>query len=201
MKKIIGLNYACGDHYVRAAQYQKSTYPIEIKTVFGDRVNERGNGYWRWKPKIILDLLNQVEQDQIVFYFDSCDKHSFDLFDYVIEHFNQNEYFFITRNYEHREWTKGDCYHLMGCTDFMSQPHRQLEAGLIALSPTNRNKELLEEWSEWMKIDQILNDEPSIYPNHSVFHEHRHDQSILTNLIIKYNFSFYLDKHTSWNVI
>jgi hypothetical protein len=63
----------------------------------------------------------------------------------------------------------------------------QLEAGIIGLKNHSLNIELLNEWFFYMKNPNILTDTPNMcgLPNLKNFRDHRHDQSILTNLIIK----------------
>jgi len=46
------------------------------------------------------------------------------------------------------------------------------------------NIALMQEWSKWLAVDKVVNDDPSEYPNHPSFIDHRHDQSVLTNLAL-----------------
>jgi hypothetical protein len=75
----------------------------------------------------------------------------------------------------------------------------QLEAGLIGLRNTAENIQLVKEWMEWMENDLILNDAPSFYPNHTDFNEHRHDQSILTNLVLMRQLTMHYVPGVIWN--
>jgi hypothetical protein len=75
----------------------------------------------------------------------------------------------------------------------------QLEAGLIGLRNNQSNRALVEEWAKWMEDDQILTDSRSIYPNHHNFVEHRHDQSILTNLVLRYKYPIHSVRGVIWN--
>jgi hypothetical protein len=75
----------------------------------------------------------------------------------------------------------------------------QLEAGLIGLRNNESNRALVEEWAKWMEDDQILTDTPSSYPNHPNFIEHRHDQSILTNLVLRDKYPIHNVRGVIWN--
>ena len=72
----------------------------------------------------------------------------------------------------------------------------QLEAGVIALKKTDENINLIDEWFIHCTDPRKITDEPNTcgLENVNSFREHRHDQSILTNIsiqkeIISYNFN------------
>ena len=77
----------------------------------------------------------------------------------------------------------------MGCDEKKYHDHVQLEAGVLGLKKTKFTKNLISEWFEYAKNKNILTEIPNIggQPNLPTFREHRYDQSILTNLSIKYN--------------
>ena len=99
----------------------------------------------------------------------------------------------LNRGYNHGEWTKRDTFKLMDCDTNEYHNHVQLEAGVIALKYTDFNKKLVDEWFFYSKNENILTELPNIskLPNLSNFKEHRYDQSILTNLSIKYKLISY----------
>lgn len=180
---IIGCNYGSG-RYEHLAIQQANEYPIEVITQYAEPHGARGDNWWRWKPQLILTAMNESKEGTFILYFDAGDLHLPEFFTWLNSYTAVNDHLFVTRGYIHREWTKGDCFEAMGCLSLMEWPHLQLEAGLIGLRNNEVNRALVEEWAEWMKDDQILTDTPSIYPNHPDFKEHRHDQSILTNLVL-----------------
>lgn len=160
--------------------------------------NERGDGYWIWKPYILLTALLKYAGDFIL-YIDAGDYHAPEFWEWLHEYEKTNDQLFCTRGYIHQEWTKGDCFEAMGCLYLMDEPNRQLEAGLIGLRANQENIELVQEWAKWMENRRILDDTPSDYPNHPNFAEHRHDQSILTNLILQRNIPVQYVNHVVWN--
>lgn len=149
---------------------------------------KRGYGYWIWKPYIILNELKKLKENEILLYMDSTDYPEKELFDFIIEHFKTNDYLLANRGYNNGEWTKMDCFILMGCNEKKYHETVQLEAGFVCLKKTDENIKMIEEWFDTCKNKNILTDIPNMcginnLPN---FKDHRHDQSILTNLSIKY---------------
>jgi hypothetical protein len=148
---------------------------------------KRGYGYWIWKPFLIKKILTSLKSDEILVYLDSSDLPSAHFFNFVKDYFNENNFLFFNQGYNHGMWTKSDCFFFMDCNDQEYYDHVQIEAGVIVMKNTFENIKLIDEWYSWMTNYQILNDSPNIcnLPNSQNFQEHRHDQSILTNLIIK----------------
>ena len=151
----------------------------------------RGYGYWLWKPYLILKSLLESNENDIVIYLDSNDLPKNRFFSFIENHFENNDYLLFNnlRHESHDVWTKKDCFVLMNCDseDFHNQV--QLEAGVLGFRKTVSNLKLIEEWLDYCRNENIVTDLPNIcgYPNHKNFIEHRHDQSILTNIAIKYN--------------
>ena len=134
-----------------------------------------------------------LNDDEILVYIDSTDLPDKLFFEIIIDHFKSNDSLFVNRGYKHGEWTKRDCFILMDCDTPKFHDHIQLEAGVLALRKNQFNIDLLNEWIKYMGNENILTDIPNIcgLPNLPNFKDHRHDQSILTNLIIKNNLKSY----------
>ena len=147
----------------------------------------RGFGYWLWKPYILIEELKNLQPDEILLYLDSADKPEKSLFDIINNHMVENDNLFINRGYKNGDWTKKDCFTLMNCDDEKYYNSVQLEAGIICLKNTKSNMDLLNEWFFYCKNEQILTDSPNQYNENNLpgFMDHRHDQSILTNIILK----------------
>jgi hypothetical protein len=161
---------------------------------------ERGDGYWVWKPKIILETLEKMEYGDVLFYIDAGDyinnnDDDDDIFSVSKEYFKTEDYYFTNWHHGSRkhqiQHTKRDCFILMGCDDEKYHNTRQIEAGFIAVKKTNKMIEFINEYLFYCKNKNIINDDKSVFGDeHEQFKCHRHDQSILTNLIVKHNFSF-----------
>jgi hypothetical protein len=150
---------------------------------------KRGFGYCIWKPYIILNELNKIKDNEILIYLDSTDHPEKIFFDIIIEHFKLNDYLFLNRGFNHGQWTKRDTFVLMKCDSPEYHNHVQLEAGVMGLKNTEYNNQLIKEWFNYCTYENILTETPNIsnLSNVNSFREHRYDQSILTNLIIKRN--------------
>jgi hypothetical protein len=195
---IIGCNYGSG-RYSQAVLDQAIEYPIDIITWQRESAGTKGDNWCRWKPELILTVMEQVPQDTFILYMDAGDRHMPEFFTWLNAYTATNDTLFVTRGYIHQEWTKGDCFEAMGMLHLLNAVSPQLEAGLIGLRNNDSNRALVEEWSKWMEDDQIVTDTPSIYPNHPNFVENRYDQSVLTNLVIRDQYPIHHVRGVIWN--
>ena len=154
---------------------------------------KRGYGYWLWKPYLILKTLMESNEEDIILYIDSTDLPTPKLFEFVYNHFEKNDILLFKQHYLHDEWTKRDCFILMDCDDEKYHNQVQLEAGIVGIKKTEFNINLMKEWLKYCSDRFVVTDLPSLcgFPNMKGFKEHRHDQSILTNLSIKYDIPSY----------
>jgi len=203
---IIGINYATKE-YEKAAQIQRETYPIEVITIFGNKIskNQEGNGYFKWKPIIMNNFLKNLKEDDVLLYFDSTDSHSKEFFDFVNNHFQKNDKLFVQDNQHiNRDWNKGDCFHYMNCPELLERDDFQVQSGLIGLKKTQENMSLLIEWNDYMKIDMLFSKERSMMLKDWFGDKgNKYDQSVLTNLLLKkgIDYSINVDNLVSWNAI
>jgi hypothetical protein len=158
---------------------------------------KRGYGYWLWKPYFILQEMTKLEPNELLFYMDSQDMVSSKFFDVFIEHMETNDLFVFDMIHLHRYWTKRDCFVLMDCDTSKYHNANQLEAGLIGVKNSPLTFQVITEWLQNCQDENIVTDLPNISgePNFDGFRDHRHDQSILTNLFLKYNISSVDKKH------
>lgn len=191
------INYGSGRYEKLANEQFTNGLPL---TTYNNpfKVKERGDGYWVWKPWILLSAM-RTYPSEFILYIDAGDYHAPEFWHWLNQYATVNDQLFCTRGYIHHEWTKGDCFEAMGCLPLMDRTDRQLEAGLIGLRANDENIALVQEWAKWMENRQILDDTPSIYPNHPNFVEHRHDQSILTNLILQRDIPMHYVNSVVWN--
>ena len=60
-------------------------------------------------------------------------------------------------------------------------------AGAIFMKKTNFVVSFMKEWLDMCCIYENITDSPSIIPNDVRFYDHRHDQSLLSIMLHKYN--------------
>jgi len=165
---------------------------------------ERGAGYWLWKPYIILDVLLRVEEGDIVIYSDSGAEVIADLEPLIdICKSKKGLVFFQVHNQDgtdggihlNRKWIKRDCFVLMG-----ADREEYYTGGQVAGSPqlymrNERNILFLREWLSYCEDPRILTDKPNIcgLENLPEFIDHRHDQAVVSILTRKYDIEIFRD--------
>jgi hypothetical protein len=165
--------------------------------------NKRGFGYWIWKSYLISELLENVPKDSIIFYMDSgCQLNikALDRFteycDYTMDHGGLA----FRLNLPELEWTKSDTYHRI-CGELTNDINElQHVGGINFFKNTSNTIDLVKEWQQICSEDNYhyIDDSPSVKPNHNIFKEHRHDQSIFSLLVKKYNHFCVLNDETYW---
>lgn len=192
--------------------YKKNTYILD---------NSRGAGYWAWKPYIILETLKQAKPDDWVVYCDvgkpfrrgDIERHGNakignalytpvdDLIDYAIQHKGFTPGVWIPHYGLAHIWTKRDCFVAMDCDSpkFHHSPH--VQAGYSAWSNSDTSIAFLEKWLQWCINPTVITDDDNILgkPNSKQFRDHRHDQAILSNLVVKHEIEPFGPKKHSLN--
>lgn len=153
---------------------------------------ERGAGYWLWKPFIILETLRAAEDGDIVIYSDSgaeiiaplepltdlCQQKGGILL------FNVH-----TPNNKHTNlmWTKRDCFVLMDADTPRFHDAQQINGTPQLYQKSPRSIAFLEEWLNYCTDERILTDIPNRcgLDNYAEIKDHRHDQSVLSILGVR----------------
>lgn len=150
----------------------------------------RGDGYWLWKPFVILDAVNQADPGDIIFYMDSGDDYDPLVLDYVSAVIDPDAPGLLTSNgWPLRKFCKRDCYVYTGCDSQEYYNLNILEAGISFWNVNESAKQALKIILEYTSNEVALTDIPnqSGLPELAGFIDHRHDQSILTLLSHKYH--------------
>lgn len=151
----------------------------------------RGAGFWIWKPFIILDKLNSIPDGDIVFYLDAADVFKIELPKFLIEYYNNSgvDSLLTFGGQNKQKWyTKKDTFFLMNCDEEKYHNHIQLEAGMICFKNNQNIRNIVSEWLFYCTNENIISDVENIHgDNYDGFIKHQSDQSVLTNLAIKYN--------------
>ena len=182
---------------------------------------ERGSGFWSWKPYIILETLKKTQKNDWVIYCDvgkpfrrgdtdRCGNMNIGNIihtpmDSIIEYADNHNGFtpgiWIPHYGLAETWTKRDCFVGMNCDDQDYHHSPQVQAGYSAWSNSDASIHFLKEWLKWCQVPAIISDDSNIYgkPNLPSFRDHRHDQSILTNLCIKHKIELFGPREQSLN--
>lgn len=158
--------------------------------------HQRGAGYWLWKPYIILDQLQKIEDGDFVVYWDCgkparpnrfthsiepllcwCQKHHDGIIPGVL----------VPWHGPNKKWTKRDCFVYMDCDTDVFRNHPQIQATFSIWQKNAQSVHFVRQWLEYALDPRIITDNENCcgLENDKAFVDHRHDQSILTNLAIK----------------
>lgn len=144
---------------------------------------DRGAGYWLWKPYVISVALSRVDEGDYIFYSDAGIEIVEDI-SCLIE--LGKDIIVFSNEWSHVDFCKMDVLNAMlpGWTDSM---YKQTQATVVVFRKTPETVAFVKSWLDWAQLPGFIDDSPSVLPNVATFVDHRHDQAILTNLCIQHN--------------
>ena len=158
---------------------------------------KRGAGYWLWKPYFILQTLKRSNPEDNILYCDAGCAFVGSFKDYFFDFLREDDKGVILFNgvHSHSQYTKMDCFHYMDCENDIYFQDRQLTATFQLVRPTKFSLNFYESYLNYCQDERILTDKENECdkPNFPHFMDHRHDQSILTNLKIKHQIKTFED--------
>lgn len=155
-------------------------------------------GYCSWKPFIILhawEALKRRNEDGVILYIDADCKPLGDLTPLFDIAERDGAWFACAYGCKHDEWCKRECFEVMA----QSVPSHDVDAGCaryLAIRATLgmeswRERQFLYEWLTYC-VNRKANTKETVPPTYSPhFIEHRDEQAIMTNLILKYGYRFW----------
>ena len=193
------------EHEARASHYFDIIVAVDEAILKSDKAyweqyksfytaNQRGFGYWMWKPYLIKKQLEKMNEGDILVYLDAgCEIHSNSAaeqrFQYYVDEARKNGIvcFDHLRCYI-KQYCKGDVLSFFNVlTDTSVLNSKQVMAGILIMSKCKKTNAIIDEWYAIShEQPRLLNDEPSVVPNQPDFVAHRHDQSIFSILAYKY---------------
>jgi len=156
----------------------------------------RGAGLWLWKPYYISQVLEELGDDDYLVYLDAGIEIIAELSPLLnLCQGNRGTAFFKVHDHLNGAWTKRDCFVYMDCDDSNFYDTEQNMSGILVFRKNKMVKKLLSEWFYYCSDIRIVSDNENTcgLPNVNGFVENRHDQSILTNLRIKYGLDVFTD--------
>lgn len=158
-------------------------------------------GYWLQKPYFINRVMNLSNDGDIVCYVDAGVEIIASL-QHIVDAMDQDVFLF-TNGLQHVHWCKMDTMEAIyphdvygrGLTwdrDSAIATLQQVQASAMFFRVNDFTRKFVKEWLLWCQMPGLIDDSPSIIPNHPEFASHRYDQAILCCLQIKYNL------HTHW---
>jgi len=186
----------CADSAIRHGVNQVHLCSPEFPTT------ERGYGFWRWKPEMIIDRMNGTEfvdplKDGEILIYSDAGIEFINSVSHIIERMDQ-DIFLFGNNWEHAHWCKRDIVQCVWPTGNDAPPDetvvldprpwsdfgKQVQASVIFFRVSDYSRKFVAEWLQWCLFEggRLIDDSPSRVPNHPEFRENRHDQAILTTL-------------------
>lgn len=167
----------------------KAYNPTSLDTAFVQKNKKilslpRGNGYWLWKPYIILDTLKQIPDGDIVLYLDSGVEILKDI-DTLLNNLSTHAIIAFENSHTNRQYVKRDLLKLMGIDTPEVRDSIHLQASYLAFKNNKSTRKFVKKWLELCENEIALTDTPSI-DEYTDFLDHRHDQAILSLLYLSH---------------
>ena len=166
--------------------FDKSIYDNDFAKLRVIKESTRGDGYWLWKPYIVLKTLELMEENDVLLYCDAGCKLFPECRERLLTYFKCLEQShlctlsFQHNKYKESDWTKGDLVKLF--QEFADL--NQLIATTFLVKKNNQSVCLVKEWLRLGIVNNhhLIDDSVSLTENSVTFKEHRHDQSIFSLL-------------------
>lgn len=152
-----------------------------------DNPGSRGVNWFCFKPFVILDALNRVGPDDVVFYIDGDTFPIHDINPVFDITKRDGIMLFMANGWHHqRVWCKRACFGIMNQD---TSAYHEAHCGVARfMGFTHRHRSFLETWLFYCKIKECttFDPEPRFGPELPGFKEHRTEQAIMTNLAHKH---------------
>lgn len=159
-------------------------------------LEERGSGFWSWKPFIIQKRLGEVAEGDLVFYCDVGRRYPYTLLDQPITPFVE---WMDSRKQEMMPgventwdgpvgtWTKRDAFVYTGMDRQEVYESTMIQGGFSVWRAGAKSREFVGKWMDLCSLRRLVSDDPGTcgLPELPGFRENRHDQSLLTLLCLK----------------
>jgi hypothetical protein len=157
-------------------------------------VSPRGAGYWLWKPFLVFEKLAAVAEGDFVIYCD-CGRGSGFRFlravDPLLDWADSTGEgampgVSIPHHGPNAKWTKRDCFVYMDCDNERFWQHPQIQTTHSVWKKSRATMDFVATWLRYCCDPRIITDAPNTCGQSNLpgFVGHRHDQSVLTNLVI-----------------
>ena len=149
-----------------------------------------GGGFWLWKPYIILKTLIERMSDNDLLMYQDADSYLVDDAGPLLKLCQDLEAGVLVfhSRYLEKKYSKRDAFILMDMDDERVYDSYQRMGGFVVLRKNCQSLQFIMEWLAYAMDPRILTDIPNQMgkPNHSVFFENRHDQTVISLLSKKW---------------
>ena len=164
----------------------------------------RGFGYWAWKPFLINQKIETLLDGDVLVYLDAgfeINTRGAERFTYYLDFVARHDLLVFPIPYQHRLWVKRHSSLQIESRNFF---RNQVAAGFLMMRVSDVSRRVVKRWYQLSFEDSgaaLADDFNDGKNQHDGFKEHRHDQSILTHVVIDEKLTV-LDRdethHTPW---
>ena len=151
--------------------------------------NHRGYGFWIWKPYIVNEYMNSMNDNDILVFCDAgchINVRGKKRFDEYLEILKTNDIITFELGHKNKSWTKMDTFVKLNSLDLLE--YSQMVGGIFLLKKTDNTVSFVKEWLDiCINNKNLIDDSPSLIKNDPTFNNNRHDQSIFSLLIRRRN--------------
>lgn len=158
-----------------------SSFYLNNKSLFNA---PRGRGYWAWKPIVIKWAMKVLDNDDVLIWADAGVEF-IDNVSHIISKMDADIWLF-GNSWQHLHWCKMDAIKAVCPEVALERFNKQCQASVVFFRVSEWSRAFVKEWLDFCVQPHLIDDSPSVLPNHEEFREHRHDQAILTCLAYKY---------------
>lgn len=162
------------------------------------KLSERGSGYWAWKPFIIQKKIEDIPEGDVVFYCDVGRIFPYKRIEYRIDcyldwmsHHNQDMMpgIHIPWKGPMAKWTKRDAFIAMGMDREEVYQAAPIQASFSIWRNTQKSRQIIHEWMNAASQRALISDDADVskFPELPIYHDHRHDQSLLSLVCLKHD--------------
>lgn len=150
---------------------------------------KRGNGYWLWKPYVILKTLENIQDGDICVYSDAGSFYINDVHELVAAMNNARvDIMPFSLTEKERIYSKRDAFILMDADTQEIIESMQRLGGFQVIRKTAQTVKFVQEWLKYCCDERIITDISNTLgkDNYPGFIENRHDQTVFSLLSKKY---------------
>ena len=153
---------------------------------------KRGGGYWLWKPYIIFNALQKLEENDILVYFDAGCQINIHQKKILKRYFSDVKYSlliaFESGQLNMRYINDQTLKHFGMSNDLVFLNKIQVEANVLIIKNCEKTRVLIGDWLELaLNHPKLFTDLSSEDTDRKEFIEHRHDQAIFNVLFYKFD--------------
>lgn len=152
----------------------------------------RRRGYYCWKAYFVDRAVKSIEYGDYLIYMDAAGFYYKRSVYEIIRFMEKNDItMVVSRRYKYLEkhWTKRDVFVYMDCDSEKYWNQYQCMSGFFVAKKTKKLEMIVQEWLGYSQDARIISDAPNTCgkENYEGFVENRHDQSIFSLLMTKYD--------------